>query len=216
MSNTVGEVDLHALVEEMVGAQPPLSPEQRRIIIGLYRMFAEGHGVVPRALADRLDVPLAAVEDALRAWPGVERDGEGRITGMGLTTEPTPHSLVIGDARLYAYCALETLYVPAILNQTVEVVSLSPTGGRVSLRLDAEGLLSSNPETAVLSLIHPSRRLGDDVRSSYCCYVHLFPEQSSAEAWTQRIDGAFAIPVEDAAEFGRLLARRMFGDVLTP
>ncbi len=210
------EADLLSLVREMVGAQPPLAAGQQQIVVGLYRMFAEGNGVVPQTLADHLDVSLDAVDDALRRWPGVERDSAGRITGMGLTTETTQHRVNIGPISLYAYCALETMFIPAILNQTVEVASLSPSGGTVSVRLTPHELLSSHPETAVITLVRPSDRLGDDVRRSYCCYVHFFLEPSSAEAWTQRVDGAFALSVEDAATFGRLLAHRLFSDVLDP
>ena len=79
---------------------------------------------------------------------------------MSLTTTKTPHALSLEGRTLYAWCALDTLFIPGLLDQVAEVESTCPTSGtRVRLIVTPEGVTSVDPTHAVLSVVLPA---GDD------------------------------------------------------
>lgn len=205
-------VDIPHLAEEFSRALPALDARQQRVMVALYRLLAERAPVAAERLAARAGLPLEDVVSALGAFPGLERDDGGRVVGAGLTLEPTPHAVEVDGVTLYAWCALDTLLLPLALGRTARVRSASPAGGGiVDLTIDAAGVRDITPPGAVLTLVHPSGSLGDDVRGRFCCFVHFFPSAEAAQPWTGRVEGAFVVSVHDGAQLGRLLAEHMFG-----
>ena len=99
---------------------------------------------------------------------GLERDDEGRIVGAALTTRPTPHSLSIPgrtdrtgrpgrtDRQLFAWRALDTLFIPGLLGEVAEVASTCPVSDTpVRLSVTPEGVQSVDPPGIVLSVVLP-------------------------------------------------------------
>lgn len=58
---------------------------------------------------------------------GDEFDEHGNLVGNMLTLSPSPHCLQINGRALFAWCALDTLFLPAYLQQTAQVTSICPT-----------------------------------------------------------------------------------------
>ena len=60
-------------------------------------------------------------------------DETGNVVGAALTTLPTPHRVSFGGSfgdsfggDLFAWCALDTLFIPGLLDQTADVESTCP------------------------------------------------------------------------------------------
>ena len=118
--------DVKALAERVASAFPTLDANGRRLSLELYHELARGAPVSPSALADRTE----AVIRQLRDWPGVYYDSEQRVIGFwGLTIAPMPHRLRVNRRELYAWCAWDTLFLPALLDATLEVESTCRASG---------------------------------------------------------------------------------------
>lgn len=87
---------------------------------------------------------------------GLERDEAGNIIGAALTTRSTPHSIGIAGKQLFAWCALDTLFIPGLLGEVGEVASTCPIS-QVAVRLTVkpDGVHTSHPRGAVLSVVLP-------------------------------------------------------------
>ena len=67
---------------------------------------------------------------------------------MGLSLRDTVHRFTVAGVRLSAWCALDTLFLPAVLDQTATIASASPvTGGQVRLTVSPREWSASAPPT---------------------------------------------------------------------
>ena len=58
------------------------------------------------------------------------RDEEGRVFGFRrLTLKPTSHVLEVDGRTLYAWCAVDTLFLPERLGRPARIRSNSPQSG---------------------------------------------------------------------------------------
>lgn len=205
-------IDVPRLADELAEAMPSMSADHQRVAESLFRLLAEGAPVGVDELGRATGLPPGEVASVLDTWPGIERDEQGNVVGFGLTLEPTQHVVEIDGTTLYAWCALDTLIFPLLLDRTAHVRSTPPSGGEsVELTVDAAGARDVTPAGAVMSLVHTTGGLGDDVRGRFCCFVHFFSSDEAARDWTDRVEGPFAVSLDDGAQLGRRLARRMFG-----
>jgi alkylmercury lyase len=114
------------------------------------------------------------------------------------------HSLVVDGVQLYAWCAWDTLFLPAVLETEARVRSVDPNDGApVRLSVTPAGVRSCEPESVVLSFLVPDGPLGEDVVTTFCHYVHFFVSPASADAWTAAHDGTFMLGLDDAFDLGR-------------
>ncbi len=209
-----------ASIEEMAdaisAAMPRLDATKQRIAISTYRLLAEGDPVSSEAIARAADASVGRVEDALRSWPGVYLDDEGRVVGFwGLTIaklEPEYRFLIDGKTS-YAWCALDTLFIPALLGKTVSVEATDPvTGERVSLVVDQNGVRDLKPSGAVVSMVIPDGPFGYDVIESFCHKVLFFASEEAGTKWTTQHDGTTLLSVQEAFELG-LGSERVYPDI---
>jgi alkylmercury lyase len=126
------------LAEELAAARPSLGPQEQRLALALYRLLAEGEPVAREQLIERTGATAHEVDRLLDEQPGTYCDDEGRVIGFwGLALGGIPHELTIGDRRLYAWCAWDTLFLPELLGATASVTSTCPTARRAGhARLD--------------------------------------------------------------------------------
>ncbi|NUP25309.1 MAG: alkylmercury lyase, partial [Nocardia sp.] len=75
----------------------------------LLRLLAEGEPVALDRLAEAAGASADQVRRALAAEPDTEYDADGRVVGLGLTQNPTPHRVEIAGRTLYGWCAMDTL-----------------------------------------------------------------------------------------------------------
>src|SRR5713226_5699751 len=87
--------------------------------------------------------PVGRVDAALTSWPGVYRDDERRVVGFwgsAIAALEPEYRLRVDGKTSFAWCALDTLFIPAFLGKTVSVEASDPvTGEQVSLVVDRNG-----------------------------------------------------------------------------
>lgn len=188
-------------------AGPDFDEEQQRIALALYRRLAEGSSAPAADVAERAEVSAARVLELLDSWPGVYRDEQGQVVGFwGLTVDrlsPT-HRLEVDGRELFAWCAWDTLFLPAVLGATARVESICPTtGDAITLVVAPDRVLLSTRPNAVVSFLLPDRRFDADVIQSFCHFVHFFTSHDAGQAWTADHPGTFLLSLDDAFELGR-------------
>ena len=209
--------DIEALSEHLLRVFPVLDPTGRRLSLTLYRELARGAPVSPSSLADRVEMPAEAAVRQLRSWPGVYYDGEQRVVGFwGLTIAPMPHRLRVDGRELYAWCAWDTLFLPALLGTSVEVESsCRATGAPVRLTVTPHGVESAEPAGLSVSFLLPdAEAMNANVITSFCHYVHFFSSRKAAKPWLHEHPETFLLSLVDAYEFGRRMNRVRYGAVL--
>jgi alkylmercury lyase len=82
--------------------------------------------------AARSELPPAELEQILRRLGDLERDEHGRIVGFGLSLRPTAHRLLIAGRELYAWCAMDALVFPTLLEVDLRVHSTCAATGAPS------------------------------------------------------------------------------------
>jgi alkylmercury lyase len=211
------EVTLDELADAIGAAVPDLDADEQRITVEVYRLLADGEPVSVAELARAIDVPSARVEDALASWPGVYRDQEGRVIGFwGLAISPLDpeYRVEIDGKTVYAWCAWDNLFIPAILGKTARVGATCPvTGQPVSLVVDPAGVREVMPAGAVVSIVIPEGPFGYDVIESFCHRVFFFASEDVGSTWVTEHEGTTLLSVEQAFELGRRHVRRIAPDV---
>lgn len=208
--------DLRELADAISGAMPPLPPEEQRFALALYRQLARGEPVPIDSLAVDVDGKPPDVDATLERWPGVYRDGAGRVVAFwGLAIPEMPHRFRVDGRRLYTWCAWDALFIPELIGRTAEVESQSPVSGdSVRLTVTPEQVLQVAPEGTVVSMLVPAERFDEQVIMSFCHFVHFFPSVADAEPWLGEHSETFLLSVDEAFELGRLTNRSRFGAVL--
>jgi alkylmercury lyase len=200
----------------MLGAFPELDVLDQRLSIALYRELARGDPVAAHALATRVDAGADDVAGRLDKWHAIRYDEQRRIVGYwGLTIIPTRHRLRIGELDLYAWCAWDTLFLPALLGTRAEVHSTCrASGAPVRLTVAPDSVDMASPAGLALSFVlPPAEALRDDVVASFCRNVHFFASAELAAGCGELPPSAFVLSLDAAFEAGRLRNRRRYSSV---
>lgn len=152
------------------------------------------------------------MEDRLTSWPGVYRDDDGHLVGIwGLAAEAVSEHRVaaVGGGSAWAWCALDPLFILPAIGATAEVTSRCPTrGADIRLTVAPTLITSLEPSSSVVSFLVPDHPFAADVRETFCHFVNFFSSPAAADEWVTAHPDTFWVPVEDAAEVGRRLARQ--------
>ena len=97
----------------------------------------------------------------------VLKDGHSLVGAYPLTTEPTPHEILINGNRLWAMCAMDALSVAPLFEASVEISSeCAVTGAAIRLRMNGDQLVDVAPG--------PTVQLGIWWRDPYSCAARNF------------------------------------------
>jgi len=173
----------------------------------LLQLLANGNSVSVEEIAAATGKPAKEVETILAGLPSVERDGQGRVVGYGLTLIPTPHRFEVDGKPLYVWCALDTLMFPRLLRRTVHIESpCHKTGEIIKLTVTPDQVVRVKPSTAMVSIVIPDQ--AGSIRTSFCNEVHFFRSEEAASNWLAQHPEGKVVSVEEAFELGRRLAKR--------
>jgi len=209
-------VDHGALVRLFIEAFPTLDADGQRLALMLYRLLAGARPVSPASLASALDRPVEDVQRLLGQWPGVFYD-DGCVIGFwGLTVKQTPHRLAVNGNTVYAWCAWDTLWLPALLESTANVTSrCAQTGEAVWLRVSPGRMESVEPAAAVVSFLKPDVvELREHATTSFCHFVHFFRDPEAGERWIAAHPGTFLFSLETAFGLGRRVNATRYRNIL--
>jgi alkylmercury lyase len=190
----------------------------RRLLLQVIRQLAHGHPItmeqVDQSIAD-LGMARDQAHQFLREV--TERDAADQIVGaMGLSLSEHPHRLSVAGVSLSAWCALDTLFLPFLLGQTVTIESPSPvTHHPIRLRVSPTRVEEVNPEAAVVSfvLMDPSRENMASVEaiwSAFCTHVHFFATREEGEQWASARDDIVLLTVEEGFASEQQVWSRVF------
>lgn len=209
---------LNTLLDRIVGLRPNTGRYARQFALQLYRLLARGTPVRVEELAETLNRRSFQMRRTIDSWPSlVQQDEQKRVVGFGgLTLERTKHRFSIEGRSLYTWCAWDSLFIPEILGKTAHVQSECPVTGRpISVTVRPNVISQCDPTETVVSFLLPDAvDLEQDVRGSFCEYVHFFASRDAGDEWTRRNEGTFLLTVSEAFELGRRKNGSQFGDML--
>jgi alkylmercury lyase len=203
------QINLDAVVASILGMLPTLDVGEQNLSLELYRLLAKGRPVPREALAERANVSIETVGRFLDRWPGAFSDPEQRVVsywGLSIpTADSSPHRLTIAGRQLNAWCAWDTLFLPQLLGETVEIESVSPEGGAVvRLTVTPDRVERVDPPSAEMSFLVPDPAdAREDVLGTFCHFVHFFPSRRTGESWVTSHVGAFMMSIDEAAHIAR-------------
>lgn len=183
------------------------SLEQRALELSLIRALALGKPIPPEHLAETAELPVEVVREIFESLQkaGADFDSLGRLTGMVLTLRPTPHSFQLNGLELYAWCALDTLFLPGLIGKTAQVVSTCPVSGdAIRLAVRPDGVESAEPGGAVLSVVVPGYsaacRPGQKggAQGAVCSSMHFFRDRQAASTWLVTQPDVAILTLEEA------------------
>ena len=210
-------VDIHALAAAVNGAFPSLDATDRRIAMATYRVLARGVTATTAAVADTAGVAAADVAARMAHWPAIFRDNSGAVVGFwGLSyTEVSPHTIQLDGVKLWAWCAWDTLFLPARLGSQLHIRSICPVTGR-TIEIDvAPDRIVQAPSDVAVSFLNPDNRFDGDVITGFCHFIHFFASRAAGVEWVAKHSGTFLLSLAEAFELARLVNDR-FADALPP
>ena len=127
----------------------------RRRIFGL---LADGQPISAEQLASVSTESTHQVAEILRQVrdDGAEFNERGELVGLVLTLNPTPHEFRVGGRDLFAWCALDTMFLPGLIGRRARVRSTCPvTGSTIELTVSPTGVADVDPPETVLTVCGP-------------------------------------------------------------
>jgi alkylmercury lyase len=212
MSNARASETTRKLIVE--GGLLDYGPALSRLVIRVMRTLAQGRPVSQAQVVRIASTLNIEWEEAVQLLGKVtERDASGQVTGiLGLSLNETPHRLIIGGKRFSAWCAEDTLFLPAMLNQTVVVESQPPgSQARVRLVVGPERIEEVDPATAVVSMVVMEAEAKDvntveAIWSNFCHHIHFFRSREDAEQWSAGRTDIGILSLDEGFESGRQVA----------
>ena len=198
-------------------ATSSMSREKTVFFLPLMQLLANGAPVTIEQLATAVHRSPDEVTEALHQFAEIDYDEAGRVVGAGLSLLPTPHRFEVNGHALFAWCALDTLAFPALLERTAQVSSSCPvTGATIHLTVTPERMERLDPPDAVVSIVVPAEgEASCNVREAFCIYSHFLRSRETAAPWLVEHPGAILLSVEEAFQLGREIARHMRAGCIT-
>ena len=197
------------------------SPDLAPLTVQIIRQLVTGQPVSAEALAVTNQRPVADIRAQLKQLEaeGTELGGHGNVVGSALSLNPTCHRLHVDGQVRYAWCALDTLFLPAYLQQAVQVESVCPvSGATIRLTITPDEVTLCDPPDIVVSIFIPRAKAEHQVavqagpRGPVCGSMHFFSSRDMAETWLAAHPDATLLSVAEAWE----LARAVFIEPMRP
>ena len=191
--------------------------ESYSLTVVLLKLLAEGRPVSVEQLAERSDLSADQIESIVKKYKecGGEFDDQGNLVGAALTLNPTAHRFLTNSKELYAWCALDALFLPNLLGRTAEVASTCPvTGQIIQLSINPEGVVNHSPAGLVLSITIPGvscetgccchgNKTGP--RSDACSQMHFFSSRAAADEWLRDRPGVAVLKIAEAWQLAKAI-----------
>lgn len=187
------------------------APDHSRLLLRVQRGLAKGRPVSGGEV-DQIIAELGIARDGAHRFLReiTERDAEDNIVGiLGLSLNSHPHRFYLNGRRMSAWCAEDTLFLPAMLKQTASVESSSPvTREKIRLTVSPQGVEHVSPAGAVLSIVivDPDTAEIDSAQaiwSTFCCHIHFFTSREEAQQWAGARDDIAILSVDEGFELGQ-------------
>lgn len=197
---------------------PRLDSTDARVALGVYRLLVGDAPVNPGSIAAESGEAEAHVRYLLNHWPGVFRDDQFNVIGFwGLARPEMGYKLRIAGQKRFAWCALDTLFLPELLNAEVRVEATTGLSGRpVQLTVSPDTVLREQPiddELYVSFNLPTDEHWEDNIVSSFCHHVHFLYADEVAP-WCDRNAGGAVLTLREAFSAGQSKNRHQFGSLV--
>lgn len=207
-----------------VGGPLDYGPDRSRLLVRVQRTLTHGRPV-SNAEVDGFIAELGIAPDGTHEFlrTVTERDADDRIVGaFALSLNEFPHRFVVNGTRLSAWCAADTLFLPALLDQTATIESPSPVSKQtIRLRVNPRGVEEVAPAGTVVSIaiVEPDAAYLSSVETiwgTFCHHIFFFASREEAEQWAADRDDIEIVSVAEGFELGRLIASRLLVGTASP
>jgi alkylmercury lyase len=108
------------------------------------------------------------------------------------------------SARLFGWCAWDTLFIPPLLETRASVESTCPVSGAViRLQVDRRVVEQLEPSTTRLSFVTPAAdNQSEHIESRFCQHIHFLADDECAREWSMRGEGRRIISVDVGFRLG--------------
>jgi hypothetical protein len=177
-------------------ALPPAFAAAHRAI--LRSLFETGQTPDPQTLPEGALARLMADDLAV-----VSADGARILGAYPMTTERTPHRLVLPGRTVQAMCAVDALSVGAMYGGPVEIESkCRVTKEPVRVTMDGPRVLSASPQ-GVLVGVRWDKESGVPAAHSLCMEMVFLRDREAARQWSGGDPESHTVlSLEEGAEFG--------------
>ncbi len=183
-------------------------------LIHLLEELAKGEPISSEHASEVLGLPLKKIDKMFVAIDaaGGQLDDEGNFIGMVLTLKPTRHSFRVDGKDMYAWCSLDTILLPGILEAEGEIESTDPvTGETIRLTITADQVVKVEPAGAVTSVFVPGKTPSEtkDSRpvvgadSKVCRSMLFYESRESAERALENYPNIAIFTIEEAFNLAR-------------
>ena len=200
--------DLKKISEHFIHAFPVMTRLEQKIALALYRLLLFGEPVLINTLSKEVNQTEASIDKVLQSWPGLNFDEDNKMVGFwGLTIHETNHHLKVNDKNIYTWCAWDTLFIPELLNTTVQITShCALSGDKISLTISPEGIEHAQPDSnkiMVSFLVPGEEELKENIITSFCYYVFFFRSRKDGELWMADHPNTFLLTLNEAFAIGK-------------
>jgi alkylmercury lyase len=206
-------IDLEEIVEAWVESrETKYATESVTVTDFVLRSIASGRAIGLLEFVEETGLTLREAKLLFRKMrlSGADFDEEGRLIGNALTLRPTQNLLKIDGRMLYAWCALDTLFLPGLIGKTAEVRSRSPvTGELINLSVSPSGIETFYPASTVLSVVVPGKSKACEpgqrggLQGAVCSSMHFFTSHEEAEGFLGKDSDVAILAVEEASELAQ-------------
>ena len=206
-----GRIDEMTKKMAEIGGLFDYGPERSRLLVLVWRSLATGRPVTGNQIegfVSDLGIEPGEADQFLRQMS--ERDADDSIVGiMGLSLNDHPHKFTVNGIPMSTWCAVDTLFLPAMLGQTAAIESESPLSKEtVRVTVSPEGVQTSQPAEAVVTIVVPKETDMSSVASiwmTFCHHIFFFASRSEAEQWAGDRDDIEYLSLDQAYELGQQL-----------
>lgn len=214
MIEATKEISVPEIVERLREDSGGLNfePAEARLFIKTLRALAEGSPITAEGvaqIADEVELPLEQANEVLN-WIA-ERDDDDNIVGLaGLSLGEWSIRFKVNGRDLRTWCALDTLYLPPLLDQIAQVESPDPlTQEAIRVTVGPGGVEQYSPSSAVISIVVPKIKekgleSAEEIWTAFCHYSLYFSSRASAEEWFQEksVEPIF-LSIDEGFQVGR-------------
>ncbi len=166
-------------------------PTLSRVLSSTWKFLARGRPVTEEQVIAIATDARAGLSEANEFLSRVtEQDANGNIVGaMGLSLNKHAHTFIVDGTPMSTWCAMDTLFLPAMIGQVATVESISPVRSEtIRLKVTPEGVESCSPPGAVVSLrvIDPEdvdMSAASAIWASFCHHIYFFASRDEGEEW---------------------------------
>ncbi len=202
---TVFENNIMQLSDFFIKTFPVMNELEQQTALTLYRLLALGKPVSCNLLAKSVNHTTADIEELINSWSGIFYDDDNNVIGfLGLTVNETPHHMIINDVTVYTWCAWDALFIPELLDTTVKVKSTCPvTNEDIELIVSPTFVKTLNNNDIVVSFLKPELENLDNITTSFCHFVHFFPNKAVGNQWCAENKDTFLLSLNYAFLVGK-------------